>query len=134
MNFNAPLEGKWSYEASFRTGTDIAASTKPNAGKAVSFIDGESGSFSIAKTDKSGEDFRAKGMIVQDEGTHYLQHQGDKDYFVRGGPGIPENFLASRDIDNTPTGRHDFSNHSRDFDSRRPDLGRRQGQEPDRRR
>ena len=62
---------------------------RPRAGKAVGYIDGESGTFRIAETDKSGEDFRAKGMIVQDEGTHYLQHQGDGDYFVRGGPGIP---------------------------------------------
>ncbi len=119
VNFNAPLDGKWSYDASFRTGNDIAASTAAKAGKAVGYIDGESGTFRIAKTDKSGEDFRAKGMIVQDEGTHYLQHQGDGDYFVRGGPGIPENFLATSDIDNT-VGTLDYKTHSSDFDKGGP--------------
>lgn len=114
VNFNPPSEGKWTYEASFRTGTDIAVSTNPNAGKAVDFIDGESGTLAIAPTNKTGEDFRAKGMILQDEGTHYLQHQGDEDYFIRGGPGVPENFLASPDIDNTLKGRHDFSTHASD--------------------
>ena len=119
VNFNAPLDGKWSYDASFRTGNDIAASTAAKAGKAVGYIDGESGTFRIAETDKSGEDFRAKGMIVQDEGTHYLQHQGDGDYFVRGGPGIPENFLATSDIDNT-VGTLDYKTHSSDFDKGGP--------------
>ncbi|MEM9787294.1 MAG: cadherin-like domain-containing protein [Pseudomonadota bacterium] len=117
-NFNPPSEGNWTYEASFRTGEDIAAKTyaeAPNAGTAVGFIDGDSGSFTVTPTDKTGDDFRAKGMILQDEGTHYLQHQGDQDYFIRGGPGIPENFLANKDFDNTGNGRHDFSTHVSDY-------------------
>ena len=43
-NFNPPSEGNWEYEASFRTGVDIAATTfesDPEAGEAVAFIDGE---------------------------------------------------------------------------------------------
>ncbi|MEJ6402654.1 Ig-like domain-containing protein [Yoonia sp. 2307UL14-13] len=117
-HFNPPSEGDWTYTASFRTGDDIAAKTfaeAPNAGQAVEFINGDSGTVSIAPTDKTGEDFRAKGMIVQDEGTHFLQHQGDGDYFVRGGPGIPENFLANKDFDNTGNGRHDYSTHLKDY-------------------
>ena len=117
-NFNPPSEGNWEYEASFRTGVDIAATTfesDPDAGEAVAFIDGERGSITVTETDKTGDDFRAKGMIVQDEGTHYLQHQGDGDYFIRGGPGIPENFLASTDFDNTENGRHDYATHLDDF-------------------
>ncbi|MEM6839150.1 MAG: DUF5060 domain-containing protein, partial [Cyanobacteria bacterium P01_C01_bin.120] len=100
VNFNPPSAGEWTYEASFRTGTDIAASTNPNAGQAVDFIDGQGGTIAIAPTDKTGEDFRAKGMLLQEEGGHYLQYQGDGDYFIRGGPGVPENFLANQDIDN----------------------------------
>ncbi|MEL6570390.1 MAG: cadherin-like domain-containing protein [Pseudomonadota bacterium] len=114
VNFNPPSEGAWEYEASFRTGTDIAAKTyaeAPNAGSAVGYIDGASGTIDVAPTDKTGDDFRAKGMILQDEGTHYLQHQGDGDYFIRGGPGIPENFLANQDFDNTANGRHDYATH-----------------------
>ena len=130
VNFNPPSEGEWTYEASFRTGNDIAASVNPNAGSALDF-DGASGSFDVTPTDKTGDDFRAKGMLLQDEGTHYLQHQGDGDYFVRGGPGVPENLLATADFDGwrkafssdddaTPGAgdfaRHDFSNHLSDYD------------------
>ena len=123
VNFNPPSDGTWTYEASFRTGTDIAAKTfaeAPNAGTAVGYIDGDSGTITVTPTDKSGTDFRAKGMILQDEGTHYLQYQGDGDYFVRGGPGIPENFLANTDFDNTANGRHDYSTHLGDYDAGDP--------------
>lgn len=122
-NFNPPSEGNWTYEASFRTGDDIAAKTfeqAPNAGQAVGFIDGDSGAITVTPTDKTGDDFRAKGMIVQDEGTHYLQHQGDQDYFIRGGPGIPENFLANTDFDNTGNGRHDYATHLGDYNAGDP--------------
>ena len=128
VNFNPPSEGDWTYEASFRTGTDIAASTNPNAGQAVDFIDGYSGTLKIAPTDKTGEDFRAKGMLLQSEGSHYLQFQGDGDYFVRGGPGVPENFLANQDIDNTQKGRHDYSTHAGDFNAGDPTWGNGKGE------
>ncbi|MEM9005052.1 MAG: DUF5060 domain-containing protein [Cyanobacteria bacterium P01_F01_bin.86] len=123
VNFNPPSEGDWTYEASFRTGTDVAASTNPNAGQAVDFIDGDSGTLKIAPTDKTGEDFRAKGMLLQGEDSHYLQFQGDGDYFVRGGPGVPENFLANKDIDNTQKGRHDYSTHADEFNPGDPVWG-----------
>ncbi|MEM6891311.1 MAG: cadherin-like domain-containing protein [Pseudomonadota bacterium] len=122
-NFNPPSEGNWTYEASFRTGKDIAAKTyeeAPKAGSAVSFINGETGTIAVSPSDKGGEDFRAKGMILQDEGTHFLQHQGDGDYFVRGGPGVPENFLANKDFDNTANGRHDYATHLQDYDGDGP--------------
>ncbi|MEM8990515.1 MAG: DUF5060 domain-containing protein, partial [Pseudomonadota bacterium] len=120
VNFNPPKEGEWSYEASFRTGNDIAASTNPNAGQPVNSINGDMGTLSVAATDKTGDDFRAKGMILQDEGTHYLQHQGDGDYFIRGGPGVPENLLATQAFDNTGDGRHDYSSHRSDFNAGDP--------------
>lgn len=79
-------------------------------------------------------------MILQDEGTHYLQHQGDGDYFVRGGPGVPENFLATADFDGWRRGfsdaddpnpgndnpnniaRHQFAAHEDDFAGSNSDL------------
>ncbi|MEO0762541.1 MAG: putative collagen-binding domain-containing protein, partial [Pseudomonadota bacterium] len=91
----------------------------------------DSGTLDIAPTDKTGDDFRAKGMILQAEGEHFLQYQGDGDYFVRGGPGVPENFLANGDFDGAnlsfasvddpnPGGgnldRHQFANHVDDYD------------------
>ncbi len=133
VNFNPPSEGEWTYRASFRTGNDIAASVSPSAGSATDF-DGAAGSFNVSPSDKTGDDFRAKGMLLQDEGTHYLQHQGDGDYFIRGGPGVPENLLATADFDGWRRGfsdgndatpgadsagnvaRHDFSNHLSDYD------------------
>ena len=127
VNFNPPSVGDWTYEASFRTGKDIAASANPNAGAAVNFINGEGGVLKIAPTDKTGEDFRAKGMILQGEGTHYLQHQGDGDYFIKGGPGVPENFLANKDIDNTLKGRHDYSSHAGDYNPGSPEWGNGKG-------
>ncbi|WP_210527179.1 malectin domain-containing carbohydrate-binding protein [Rubellimicrobium arenae] len=127
VNFNPPSEGTWTYTASFRTGNDIAASLDARAGVAVEGLDGEAGRFVVAPTNKTGDDFRAKGMILQGEDSHYLQHQGDDDYFVRGGPGVPENFLASRDIDNTPTGRHDYATHLKDFNAGDPTWSGGQG-------
>ncbi len=127
VNFNAPSEGNWSYEASFRTGDNIAATTKADAGKAMSYIDGETGSFNVQPTDKTGKDFRGKGMILQDEGTHYLQHQGDGDYVVKGGPGIPENFLANSDFDNTSDGRHKFDAHDKHAKQSDPTWGNDKG-------
>ncbi|MEM9043263.1 MAG: DUF5060 domain-containing protein [Pseudomonadota bacterium] len=115
VHFNPPSEGNWTYQASFRTGDDIAISLNPNEGTELDLVGPETGSLSIEATDKTGEDFRAKGMILQDEGTHYLQHQGDGDYFIRGGPGVPENFLATDSFDNTGDGRHEFDAHADDF-------------------
>ncbi|MEM6906462.1 MAG: DUF5060 domain-containing protein, partial [Pseudomonadota bacterium] len=120
VHFNPPSDGNWTYQASFRTGNDVAASTNPNAGSPASLTGATSGSLTIAETDKTGEDFRAKGMILQDEGTHYLQHQGDGDYFIRGGPGVPENFLATTDFDNTGEGRHNFNAHAGDYNAGDP--------------
>jgi hypothetical protein len=62
--------GSWSYVASFRSGTQIAVSLSATAGAAVSF-NGDSGTFSVAESDKAGADFRApaRGMIVNDGAT-----------------------------------------------------------------
>ncbi len=115
VNFTPPSEGDWTYEASFRTGNDVAASTNPNVGSPAALEGGTSGSFAVTPTDKTGDDFRAKGMILQDKGTNYLQHQGDGDYFIRGGPGVPENMLATEAFDNTGGGRHDWAAHGNDY-------------------
>jgi hypothetical protein len=56
------------------------------------------GSFSVAPTDKTGSDFRAKGRLDY-VGKHYLQFAGSKEYFLKCGADAPENFLAYRDFD-----------------------------------
>ncbi len=122
VNFNPPSTGNWTFEASFRTGNLVAASTDPNAGVAIAGFENIGGSLAIAASNKPADDFRSKGLIIQAQDSHYLQHQGDGDFFIRGGPGVPENFLAFEDFDNTQvsginhrnTGRHDFAAHAGD--------------------
>lgn len=113
----APDEvGTWTYSASFRQGTNIAASTASGAGSAVSF-DGASGSFTVGATNKTAPDFRAKGWLRY-VGKPYPQFD-DGDYFIRNGVGGPENFLGYDGFDNTPDGgyRHHFTPHLSDHDS-----------------
>ncbi|MDZ7721569.1 MAG: DUF5060 domain-containing protein [candidate division KSB1 bacterium] len=91
-------EGKWLFDASFCTGTDIAVSDDPNFGAAVSPIDGAAGSFSIGINDKSAPDLRAKGRLNV-VGGHYLQFEETGEYFLKQGADAPENFLAFEDFD-----------------------------------
>ena len=93
VHFAPPTTGTWSYVASFRKGTNINISTDPNAGTPTSF-DGESGSFDVAASNKSGSDFRSpdKGLL-KNRGDHYLTFASGTPW-VKGGPNIPENFLS----------------------------------------
>jgi len=85
--------GEWSYTASFREGDEVAVSTNDSAGSATAF-DGASGSFSIGGSSASGRDFRAsdRGLLIN-RGDNYLTFPGG-DPWIKGGPNIPENFLA----------------------------------------
>lgn len=102
VHFAPDRTGTWSWEASFRTGSNIAASLDASAGSAVSSIDGQSGTFNVTATDKTGDDFRGKGKLVY-VGDHYLQFQGTKGYFIKVGPDVPEVFLEYRYFDGTPS-------------------------------
>ena len=53
------LTGTWSWEASFRTGADVAIRLNPLAGEPASF-DGAQGAFTVSGTDKTGRDFRGR--------------------------------------------------------------------------
>ncbi|MFN3325901.1 MAG: DUF5060 domain-containing protein [Bryobacteraceae bacterium] len=99
VHFAPDQEGEWRYEVSFRTGTDVAMSLEPNAGTPAAF-DGATGSFRVARSDKQGADFRAKGMLRYIGGFH-LRHAGNGEYFLKGGADSPENFLAYADFDDT---------------------------------
>lgn len=99
VHFMPDKPGNWSYVASFRKGVDVAIDSKPNAGSAVSF-DGAKGTFTIAPTDKSGRDFRGKGLLEY-TGKRYLRFAQTKEYFIKGGADSPENFLAYEDFDGT---------------------------------
>jgi hypothetical protein len=96
----APDEiGEWTYAVTFRSGTDIAMSNA--AGTSAGFFDGESGTFLITATDKSGHDLRGKGRL-QYVGKHHLQFAETGEYFLKAGADAPENFLAYDDFDDTP--------------------------------
>jgi len=95
----APCEaGQWKYRVSFRKGRHVAFSDAPQAGTSAGYVDGETGSFRVAPTDKRGRDNRAKGLL-QYVGEHYLRFAGTGEYFLKAGADAPENFLAYRDFD-----------------------------------
>ena len=97
----APDEiGEWTYDVDFRKGNYSAVSTKPDTGLSGSYMDGARGTFNIEKTDKTGNDFRAKGRL-QYVGERYLKFAETGEYFLKQGPDAPENFLSYVDLDGT---------------------------------
>jgi hypothetical protein len=98
-HFAPDREGQWNVSASFRSGGDVAMSLDPQAGEAAGF-DGVSETFQVGPSDKSGRDFRAKG-ILRYVGEHYLRHAGNNEHFLKGGADSPENFLAYYEFDDT---------------------------------
>jgi hypothetical protein len=99
VNFVPDETGQWTYVASFRTGPDISLSDDPKAGSATAF-DGVTGTIEIAPNNKTGRDYRARGMLKY-VGKRYLQFAETGEYFIKGGADSPENFLAYADFDDT---------------------------------
>lgn len=93
--------GRWNYRVSFSNGKHAALD---GGGEAVKPFDGQSGSFTIAATDKTGRDFRAKGRLEY-VGGRYLQFAGSQEYFLKAGPDAPETLLGYADFDNTLAGK-----------------------------
>ncbi|MEK7678020.1 MAG: DUF5060 domain-containing protein [Verrucomicrobiota bacterium] len=129
VHFVPDATGEWTYQASFRTGPDIAVSLDPQAGQPAAY-DGESGKFTVGPSDKSKPDLRARGLLRY-AGQHYLQFAGTGEYFIKGGADSPENFLAYIEFDQTPANaavqptakegearrapKHRFEPHARDW-------------------
>jgi Domain of unknown function (DUF5060)/Putative collagen-binding domain of a collagenase len=89
--------GTWKYAVSFTSGKNAALE---GGGKPLAPFDGQSGSFTIAETDKTGRDFRSKGRLSY-VGKHHLQFAGSKEFFLKAGPDSPETLLAYTDFDGT---------------------------------
>ncbi|MDX1680657.1 MAG: malectin domain-containing carbohydrate-binding protein, partial [Akkermansiaceae bacterium] len=122
-HLNPNETGEWTYVVSFRSGADIAISLDANSGTAVAPFDGKTGSFTVAASDKSGDDFRAadKGMLIN-RGHHYLSYGGSGAPFLYTGPGIPENILGYRGFTNTTIGvGHEFTVHGTHWNNGDPD-------------
>ncbi len=98
IHFAADATGDWTYAISFRTGENVAMSTSVPAGESAGFCDGETGSFVILPTNKSGRDMRAKGRLEY-VGMHHLRFAGTGSYFMKAGPDSPENLLSYADFD-----------------------------------
>jgi len=63
--------------------------------------DGKTGSFTVVKGNFDPRDFRTKGKLTYQSGASYQQFAETKKYFIKGGAGSPENFLAFKDFDGT---------------------------------
>lgn len=103
VNFCPDKTGTWAYTASFRKGTNVAVSDNPDSFGTDNSIHGQTGTFTVSETDKTGRDMRAKGRLRY-IGEHHLQYQGSGEYLMKAGPDSPENLLAYYDIDNTGVG------------------------------
>jgi len=98
VHFAPDQIGTWKYNVSFRKGPNVAVSEEKNAGQSAGFMDGQSGSFDIGPTDKTGRDLRGKGLL-QYVGKHHLRFAETGEYFLKCGADAPENFLAYADFD-----------------------------------
>jgi CubicO group peptidase (beta-lactamase class C family) len=86
--FSPPLTGRWTYKAELRRGDEIVA------------LKNNTGEFTIAETDKTGNDFRHHGHLRY-VGERYLQFAGSKRYFLKAGVDSPETLLGYHDFDGT---------------------------------
>ncbi len=101
VHFTPNKTGEWAYKVSFKEGENIAlAAAYQNAGGASS-ADGAEGAFTIAESDKTMPDNRARGRLNY-VGKPYLQYEESGEYFIKVGVDAPENLFAYEDFDATP--------------------------------
>jgi hypothetical protein len=103
VHLSPDKQGSWSWRASFVKGKHVALDNTAR-GERVAGIDGQSGSFVVGPTDKSGRDFRGLGRL-QYVGKHHLRFAGSGGYFLKAGPDAPETLLAYEDFDGTEPSR-----------------------------
>jgi len=98
VHFAPDAVGTWKYGVSFRKGRNVAVTEGKNAGQSADFMDGRTGIFNVEPTDKTGRDFRSKGLLRY-VGKHHLRFAESGEYFLKCGADAPENFLAYKDFD-----------------------------------
>jgi hypothetical protein len=128
VRFSPDQAGTWSYQASFRTGSNVAVDLSPTAGVPTD-IDGVSDTFDVADRDPAAYGFLKWGRLEY-VGNHYLKFR-DGPYWLEGGINSPENWLGYAGFDNTPQAHHTFAPHVEDwradnalFDATSPDGGK----------
>jgi hypothetical protein len=115
VHFAPPVEGEWTWTASFTTGPNVAQYDE--GGVSAGFFDGKTGSFTVLKTDKTGRDHRGKGRLEY-VGEHHLRFAETGEWFLKAGVDSPENMLAYDDFDDTPNARgwrKSWSPHIQDY-------------------
>ena len=120
--------GRWNWRASMVSGPGVAV-TPTASGQAVAPVDGATGSFDVAASNKTAPDFRAKGRL-QYVGKHYLRFAGSGEYFLKAGPDSPETLLAYEDFDNTRTLKtaiHAYAPHVQDWKNGDPTWAKTKG-------
>lgn len=132
VRFAADEAGDWSYEASFRSGAEVAVSLDPGAGTAADF-DGATGTFCVEIADAGAEGYRRHGRLEY-VGQHYLR-LADGTWWIKGGADSPENFMGYAGFDNTvdqpggagtdglSDGLHRYAPHIGDWNPGDPDWG-----------
>jgi len=113
VHFVADTSGLWEYSVSFRTGAGVAVDPDPAAGSPAA-LDGKTGTIIVQESDKTGSDYRARGMLLCSE-NHYLRFTESGEYFIKGGADSPENFFAYFEFDGTPQGTHKYAPHAGDW-------------------
>lgn len=99
VHFRPDEPGTWNYKVSFKKGKNIVVVDGKNLGDPLVF-DGAEGKIEIEASDKTGDDFRAKGRIVNGE-KGYFKFQDTNEIWIKNGADSPENFLAFADFDQT---------------------------------
>jgi len=66
IHFRPDEAGSWNYKISFRKGKNIVVVDGDDPGESLA-LDGKEGTIEIIATDKTGNDFRSKGRIVNGE-------------------------------------------------------------------
>ncbi|WP_345192470.1 DUF5060 domain-containing protein [Algibacter agarivorans] len=118
VRFTPDEIGEWTCSVSFRKGKNIAIAVTTNDATSAGFMDGQTGTFTISSSDKTGIDNRAKGRLEY-VGESYLKYVESQDYFIKLGVDAPENLLAYTDFDvstNALGFQKTWVPHAKDFD------------------
>lgn len=123
VRFSPDQPGEWTYQASLRSGPEVAVSLDEEIGTAVP-LGGSSGAFNVSPLDPNSPGYLKYGRLNY-VGKHYLKFQ-DGPYWLRGGTDEPEDFLGYAGFVRT-TPKHRYPDHVADWREGDPDWGDGQG-------
>ncbi|MEL7006088.1 MAG: DUF5060 domain-containing protein, partial [Bacteroidota bacterium] len=140
VRFTPEEIGQWTYKASFVQGVDIAMKQNSTAVDTIP-LDNPYGSFEVVPTQKKGQELKALGRLIADEGR--FKFVNSEQYFLKVGANSPENFLAYKGFDNTyrikASSRegeaksnstiHQYKPHFTDWNTGDPTWGKDEGKE-----